>query len=221
MNHLRFIMVSILMAGITTAASAKETWYKVAELTASKKAAEVTVGREISRVRITCIDESVIINVVAVRHGRRFTQVIVGKQLVKGKNVAFEVGGRKHVTGLRIGHALKGRYEVYVDTPGPLARPAGGATRGGWTKIAEQIASKQAVEVPVNRKITTVRMVCVKDSVIINVVAVRYGGKFTQVVMGKQLKKGEATEFSVGDTKLVTGLRIGHDLKGRYEIYVQ
>jgi hypothetical protein len=96
------------------AARADEKWHHLGELQAGKEPAEVTVNREISKVRIICKAETLVINTVVVREGAAKTPIEVAKKFAKDEEYVVDLGGRKMVTGLRISNPGTGRYLLSV-----------------------------------------------------------------------------------------------------------
>ncbi len=94
-------------------------------------------------------------------------------------------------------------------------------TAFSWTEIAQQHAGGGAKEVPVNRDISRVQIVCQDAPVIINTVVMREGGKKTPFTLGKRFSAGETFVISLGGKHHVTGLRISDDLKGGYLVRVE
>ncbi len=90
-----------------------------------------------------------------------------------------------------------------------------------WTQISQQHAGGGAKEVPVNRDISRVQIVCQGAPVIINTVVMREGGKKTPFTLGKRFAVNEAFVLSLGGKHHVTGLRISDDLKGSYLVRVE
>ena len=113
---------SIVWAGIIGLASwvmvtpASETrWQRVAELTTGGQAKEVPLtGDPISRIRILCVEGTVIINSVVLRENGNMQSYTVARRLTSGAEHVLEVGDARSATGLRISDAAKGRYEVFV-----------------------------------------------------------------------------------------------------------
>lgn len=91
----------------------------------------------------------------------------------------------------------------------------------GWHKVAELDAGGDGKEVSVNRDCSVCLIKCEEGSVIINTVVIREGGKKTPKTVGKRLNKGDSEQVPFGDKINVTGLRIGDDGRGHYEVYVK
>ncbi len=67
-----------------------------------------------------------------------------------------------------------------------------------WTEIAQQHAGGGAKEVPVNRDISRVQIICRDAPVIINTVVMREGGRKTPFTPGKRFAVNEAFVLSLG-----------------------
>jgi hypothetical protein len=105
------LAVCLMLAGIATAS---DDWHKLATLTASGKAKEVPVNREVSAVRFTVDSGTVVLNTVVVREGAKATPHRVAIKLNATESRDYDLGAKLHVTGLRISDSDKGTYTVYV-----------------------------------------------------------------------------------------------------------
>lgn len=109
-----FLMVVLSAVNVAEAKRSGSGWTRVGEYASGTSAKEVGVGREISRVRITCTEGSVIINTVVIRQGGQTTPVRVARRLATGESHEITVGNKVNVTGLRISDDGRGRYRVEV-----------------------------------------------------------------------------------------------------------
>ena len=106
------LAVCLMLAGIATAA---DDWHKVATLTASGKAKEVPVNREISSVRLHGRQRHC-----RPQHGGRsggrqgHRHTASRSSSTRRSSRDYELGAKLHVTGLRISDSDKGTYTVYV-----------------------------------------------------------------------------------------------------------
>jgi hypothetical protein len=105
------LVVCLMLASIATT---DDGWHKVATLTASGKAKEVPVNRDVSTVRFTVDSGTVVLNTVVVREGAKTTPHRVAIRLTAKDSRDYELGAKVHVTGLRISDSDKGTYTVYV-----------------------------------------------------------------------------------------------------------
>ncbi len=90
-------------------------WVEISRLHAGGGAKEVAVNRDISRVQVICQDAPVIINTVVMREGAGKTPFRLGKRFSVNEEFILSLGGRHHVTGLRISDDLKGSYLIRVE----------------------------------------------------------------------------------------------------------
>jgi hypothetical protein len=86
----------------------------VATLTARGKAKEVAVNCTISHIVIEANSGNVIINTVVIREGSEKDARPQAVRLSAGERHVIVLGGRRHVTGLRISDSGGGNYSVYV-----------------------------------------------------------------------------------------------------------
>ncbi|MFP7753047.1 hypothetical protein ACLG6S_00045 [Thermodesulfobacteriota bacterium B35] len=90
-------------------------WTDITQLGAGGGAKEVAVNRDVSKVRFICRNAPVIINTVVMREGGKKTPFTMGKRFAVDEEFVLDLGGRHHVTGLRISDDLKGSYLVQVE----------------------------------------------------------------------------------------------------------
>jgi hypothetical protein len=91
----------------------------------------------------------------------------------------------------------------------------------GWHKVADLDAGGDGKEVAVNRNCSVCLVKVTDGTVIINTIVVREGDKKSPISVSQRIGKGDARQVNVGDKKYVTGLRIGDDGRGHYEVYVK
>lgn len=110
------VVAAVLWAD--TAAEAKPDWKTVADsLQSGGDAKEVSVNRQITKVRFRAKTGAVVINTFWVRNGGDRRQITVGRRLEAGQEAVIEIGGKQNVTGLRIGDGggrARGTYAVDV-----------------------------------------------------------------------------------------------------------
>ena len=95
------------------------------------------------------------------------------------------------------------------------------AQAGEWRKKAELTAGGDGKEVTVGVNIKDIMIRCTEGSVIINTVWERQGDKKTQHKVTRTLSKGEEHILKLGESRMVTGLRIGDGGKGTYRVFVR
>jgi len=112
--------------------------------------------------------------------------------------------------------ALAQHYRV---DPGRRApRP----NRDGWVEVAELTARRgDPKEVGVGYEISGVRIQAVAETVIINTIVTREGSRTTHHRVGGRFTAGQEHVLDLGVPKLVTGLRISDDNRGRYKVWVR
>jgi hypothetical protein len=116
------VMSVAVLAGLfwadTAAEAKKQRWTTVAEsLQSGGDAKEVSVNRQITKVRFRATSGVVVINTFWVRDGGARRQITVGRRLESGQEAVIEIGGRQNVSGLRIGDGggrTRGTYAVDV-----------------------------------------------------------------------------------------------------------
>ena len=92
---------------------------------------------------------------------------------------------------------------------------------GEWRKKAELTAGGDGKEVAVGVNIKDVMIRCMEGSVVINTIWERNGGQKTQHKVTRTLNKGEDHILKLGESRMVTGLRIGDGGKGTYRVFVR
>ncbi len=101
-------------------------------------------------------------------------------------------------------------------------RRAPRAGRDGWVEIAELTARRgEPKEVTVGYEIIQIRIEAVAETVIINTIVTREGPRTTPHRVGGRFTAGQNHVVDLGEPKMVTGLRISDDNRGRYKVYVR
>lgn len=95
------------------------------------------------------------------------------------------------------------------------------AQAGEWRKKADLTAGGDGKEVKVGVNIKDIMIRCMEGSVVINTVWERQGEKKTQHKVTRTLNKGEDHIIKLGESRMVTGLRIGDGGKGTYRVFVR
>ncbi len=91
-----------------------------------------------------------------------------------------------------------------------------------WYNITEiHVKGKNAREISVNRKVSSVRITCVNGNVIINTFVVREGGKKTPHRVASHLYENDSRTLKIGHNVDVSGFRISEDGHGRYRVEVK
>jgi len=90
-----------------------------------------------------------------------------------------------------------------------------------WKQVASFTAVGGGKEVALTSPISEVRFKCTAGMVIINTIVIRNGGQGTQVTIGVEMNAGQEHVRQVGDKVPTTGIRIGDDGGGQYEVYVK
>ncbi len=115
MTNLKTLVFSSLVSCLLLVPCSAFSWTEISQQHAGGGAKEVAVNRDITKVQFTCRDAPVIINTVVMREGGRKTPFRIGKKFAVNETFVLSLGGRHHVTGLRISDDLKGRYVVRVE----------------------------------------------------------------------------------------------------------
>jgi hypothetical protein len=95
------------------------------------------------------------------------------------------------------------------------------AQAGDWRKKAELTAGGDGKEVKVGVNIKDIMIRCMEGSVVINTVWERQGDKKIQHKVTRTLNKGEDHIIRLGESRMVTGLRIGDGGRGTYRVFVR
>jgi hypothetical protein len=106
------VAAAVLMGGALAARA--DDWKGVGEQTAGGEAKELSVDREITKIRIECVEGSVIVNTVVVRKGGQKDPHKLATRIEKGDSREITLESKTKVTGLRISDDGRGRYKVSV-----------------------------------------------------------------------------------------------------------
>jgi hypothetical protein len=87
-----------------------------------------------------------------------------------------------------------------------------------WQKIGELTKGDR---LPVNKEISSCKLVCVSGVAIINTLVVWQGSEKRGIPLACKLKEGESKEVAIGDKVNVTQIGMSLETKGKIEVYVK
>lgn len=87
-----------------------------------------------------------------------------------------------------------------------------------WQKIGELT---QGDRLPVNKAISTCKLVCVKGVAIVNTLVVWEGGAKRGIPLACKIKEGESKEIAIGDKVNVSQIGMSLETNGKIEVYVK
>lgn len=114
MKYHVIILAAALIFGAGSVVHAEGTWTTVADLTADGSSKEVAVGKNISKITITCTANSVTIKSVEVVSGEQRYSFKVGNTLIKDQTQQITVGNSLTCETLNISDEGNGKYRVRV-----------------------------------------------------------------------------------------------------------
>ncbi|MBN2301023.1 MAG: hypothetical protein JXN60_00770 [Lentisphaerae bacterium] len=220
-NRIRkYIILLACFLLIAVASHAKQHWKLVSRLQAGGGAKEVPFSMTISQIRILCVKNSVILNTVVVREETKKDARQVVRTLGKGEEIVLDLDRPTQVTGLRISDGLEGEYEVYVKKAKDTAMSKI-VNEDKWQLVSEVYTGKGVTEIEVGRRISSVKICCIKGFVVINTVVVREGDKKMAIPVTTRFEKNQEHIINLNDVRNVTSLRISDDGRGEYAVYIR
>lgn len=88
-----------------------------------------------------------------------------------------------------------------------------------WKPLANLSSGGEAKEVPVNHKISHVRVMVTEGTVVFNTIVVREGGKKSPHTIGREYSAKQHFVLDLPAPTQVTGLRISDGGNGRYSVH--
>lgn len=210
-------ILPVLFFGVSSIASAG--WTRVGEAHAGGDAKEFRISGRADRVRIVCLEGSVVINTLVAREGGQRESFPVTRRLNQGESVEVSLGRQRNVTGFRVSDSGRGRYEVQMRGRSGSATSSGGS--GRYRQIAEFTAGGTAKEVSVTEPVRAIRIQASSGTVVLNTVVIRDGAARRSIPVTRRLAAGEYVDLPLQSGENISGLRISDGANGRYRVLVR
>ena len=114
MRHVQIIFLTAVLF-IPLVCSEAMAWDDITTLSAGGDAKEISINKDIQKLKICCLDKPIIVNTVVMREGGKKTPFTLGKKFSPKEEYVLDLGGKHHVTGFRISDDLKGMYKLKVE----------------------------------------------------------------------------------------------------------